>query len=364
MRTPPHHLDRSPDEALATLMGEVGAAANTGEFLAALYEVIKPAIVAALRRHLAESNPLTDHPTRRLMRMALPEEEEQVEWGRAALAAWRTDPAHAAEAAGLAAWTAHLRACLAHAGGIWGDEPRPASVPPPARATTEQPATTRVPRRDARFQHVWRSRGVVPGEDRPVHERLWWMMNVRLQEMHVSELIATVMADWRDQPWEFYHDLARHLWDETRHCLMGETAFAAQGVDITTIPSHTGFAEYPNTELPPAERYAFLWGIEQSLMTKSGKQAEVALAQAGQDAWATTLQDFDWADEVLHAQIGRRWLEPAFRSREAMNEVYERIRPRYDAMKDEDLALPGRHWWPEFYALHLADKQPGGTAAS
>jgi len=37
------------------------------------------------------------------------------------------------------------------------------------------------------------------------------------------------------------------------------------------------------------------------------------------------------------------------------------VRPRYDQMKDEDLALPGRDWWPEFYARHLADKLPAGS---
>ncbi len=132
-------------------------------------------------------------------------------------------------------------------------------------------------------------------------------MNVRLNEMHVSELIASVITDWTGQPWAFYHDLARHLWDETRHCMLGEAAFAAQGIDFTKIPTHVGFAAYPNTKLTPEDRYAFLWGIEQGLMVKSGKQAEVALAKAGHDEMATTFQDFDWADEVLHAQIGRRW---------------------------------------------------------
>ena len=28
------------------------------------------------------------------------------------------------------------------------------------------------------------------------------------------------------------------------------------------------------------------------------------------DGLATYFQDYDWADEVLHAQIGRRWLKP------------------------------------------------------
>lgn len=352
MRTPPHNLDRVPDPALATFIEELRRAHDAAELLVGLYLVLKPALAAAWRVHLAESNPVADHPTRRMLRLALCELDEQLAWSASALA---TLPAPLPPA--LAAWQAHLEAYLAAAGGINGDLSIPAA-PLPASRATEPCDTQRVPRRDARFPHVWNSRGVVPAPTQPVHERIWWMMNVRLNEMHVAELVATVIADWHGQPWEFYRDLARHLWDETRHCMLGEVAFASQGIDFTQIPTHIGFANYPNTELPPPERYAFLWGIEQGLMSKSGKQAEVALAEAGGDERATVFQDFDWADEVLHAQIGRRWLEPHFRTREAMLAVYDRIRPAYDAMKDEDLRKPGRNWWPTFYTQHLARKDP------
>jgi len=255
-------------------------------------------------------------------------------------------------------WTNHLALYLEAAGGVHGEAQRIPVAQLPASRTSRPATTSIVPQRDARFPHVWRSRGVVPEASRPKHERLWWMMNVRLNEMHVSELVATVIADWKGQPWDFYHDLARHLWDETRHCLLGEVAFVSQGIDFTKIPTHIGFAEYPNRELPPPERYAFLWGIEQGLMGKSGKQAEVALAAANGDERATVFQDFDWADEVLHAAIGRRWLEPHFKTRESMLGVYERIRPAYDRMKEEDLKLPDRDWWPAFYARHLQHLDP------
>jgi len=348
MRTPPYHLDKVPDPALATFVEELKRASGTAEYLSGVYTVLKPALAAAFREHLAQSHPVADQPTRRLLRMALAELEEQIAWGQAALAAL----------GGQAVFAAHLTAYLAAAGGIHGESGRVAAGELPPALTALPAETALVPQRDGRFSHVWRSRGVVPAASRPVHERLWWMMNVRLNEMHVSELIATVIADWKGQPWEFYHDLARHLWDETRHCLLGEVAFVSQGIDFTQIPTHIGFAEYPNRELPAPERYAFLWGIEQGLMTKTGKQAEVALAKAGGDERAVVLQDFDWADEVLHAAIGRRWLEPHFKTREAMLVVYERIRPAYDQMKDDDLLLPGRDWWPAFYAKHLAALDP------
>lgn len=357
MRTPPHHLDKTPDPALASFVQELRAAENTLEFLTGIYGVLKPAFSAALTDHLAQSNPLTDHPTRRLAKMVIEEEREQLAWGEQAISALRRAAADRVSSASLSAWNDHLKAYLAAAGGIHGEAERPAidSLPTPRASETPKPIS-QVPRRDERFPEVWKSRGVVPSEEQPVHERIWWMMNVRLQEMHVSELIASVIADWRDQPWDFYHDLSRHLWDETRHCMLGEVAFASQGVDFTKIPAHVGFAEYPNTQLPAPDRYAFLWGIEQGLMGKSGKQAEVALAEAGHNKLATAFQDYDWADEVLHAQIGRRWLEQNYGDRKTMDEVYERVYAGYNEVKAEDLKLPGRDWWPEFYTKHLKDK--------
>jgi hypothetical protein len=359
MRTPPHNLDRVPEPALELFMREVRCSQNSLEFLTAIYGVLRTATVEALRAQLKETHPLADHPTRRIVQWVLEEEEAQLAWGQAALAALR---AHTGEATlrSADAWQKHVEAYLAAAGGIHGESARPVDAAlPTSRSNGELVEISQVPKRDARFAHIWHSRGVVPATTRPVHERLWWMMNVRLNEMHVSELIASVIAEWKDQPWEFYHDLARHLWDETRHCLLGEVAFVSQGIDITQIPTHIGFSEYPNTKLNPMDRYAFLWGIEQGLMGKSGKQSEVALAKAGGDELATVFQDFDWADEVLHAAIGRRWLEPHYGNREAMLAVYDRIRPDYDRMKDVDLQKPGRDWFPEFYKKHLSAKDPG-----
>ncbi len=357
MRTPPHHLDKVPEPALAAFMQVVSGARTSLEFLVAVYGVLKPAMAASMRDHLEQTHPLADQPTRRLLRWVLGEEEEQLAWGRAAIKATLARLKLTEDDPGVVKWRRCVEAGLAAAGGIDGHGERPANGP---TATDElfPASTSRIPQRDERFPHVWHSRGVVPAPTQPVHERLWWMMNVRLNEMHVSELIATVIADWTGQPWEFYHDLARHLWDETRHCLLGEIAFVSQGIDFTKIPTHTGFAQYPNTQLPPPDRYAFLWGIEQGLMGKTGKQAEVALAMEGGDERATVFQDFDWADEVLHAAIGRRWLEPHYGSREAIVSAYERVRPAYDQMKEEDLQQPGRNWWPAFYGKFLQHHDP------
>ncbi len=357
MRTPPHHLDRVPAPELGAFAEELLRSSGTLELLIGIYAVLKPAMLAGMELHLAQAHPVADQPTRRILGFIAQEEREQLAWGQEALAALVAKAGLDAGAGALRDWRAHLDAYLAAAGGVFGEEQAPAAALPSPRAAAAF-ELVRVPRRDERFERVWNSRGAMPGAGRPVHERIWWMMTVRLQEMHVPELIATVLHDWKDQPWEFYHDLARHLWDEVRHSMLGEIAFASQGISFTQVPCHVGFASFPNTRLNPPDRYSFLWGIEQGLMAKSGKQAEVALAKAGGDGLATTFQDFDWADEVLHAQIGRRWLEPHFGDRDRMNEVYARVRGEYDRMKEEDLKKPGRTWWPAFYEQNLKHRDP------
>ena len=62
-----------------------------------------------------------------------------------------------------------------------------------------------------------------------------------------------------------------------------------------------------NTQLKPIERHAVLYFIEQGLMPKTGKRFEWEVGQASGNPLSALFQDYDWADEVLHARIGRDW---------------------------------------------------------
>ena len=60
-----------------------------------------------------------------------------------------------------------------------------------------------------------------------------------------------------------------------------------------------------------------LYFIEQGLMTRTGKHAHEVGGGAVESGipLAATIQDFDWADEVLHAQLGQAWYIPAIGDR-------------------------------------------------
>jgi hypothetical protein len=184
----------------------------------------------------------------------------------------------------------------------------------------------------------------------PADERNLALLAKRTLEMDVPEMMASILVERRDQPWEFQLDYARQLWDETRHAMMGTAAFEARGVDWTRLPLNVGFALRLNLHADPLERQVMLFAIEQSLMpAETGKRSEYATAQEAGDALSAHFHDYDWADEVLHAQIGRRWLkregigpeEAALRTQA----IHERTWKALDAYADSE---PKQDWWDWF----------------
>ena len=341
MRKPPHYLDRPDDEALEAFFEELLRSGSTRELLTGVYRVLKPRVIEAIREHRARANPLADQPTIRLLRSLVAEEEEQVEWGAAALAALAGPDDD---------WGRHLEAYLDAAGGAAGDGERTGELPPPRAVAPLE--LVRVPRRDDRFTRLWDSRGRGFFDDdaeRSTAEVNWRLMYVRLTEMHVPELLALILYEWPDATFEQHRALARHLWDEARHAMMGEVYFQAHDVDWCSVPHELSFASYPNTQLEPRERYALLYGVEHGAMRKDGKRAQHEAAQASGDPLPTLFQDFDWADEVLHVHIGRRVLTEAYASTKELDDAAAETRAAYDRIVASDRALPRSDWWDEFY---------------
>jgi hypothetical protein len=176
----------------------------------------------------------------------------------------------------------------------------------------------------------------------------------RLRELDVPEVMATILTDLgEEEPWEFHMEMSRQLWDEARHAMMGEVGFAAHNIDWTEIPINFTWSKNLNTQLTPRERHGVLFFIEQGLMPKTGKRYEWEVASDSGDPLAKLFQDFDWADEVLHAQIGRRWYVPRYNSlKEAMDygdKSWSRVLSNWQEYKD--LGLTEHHnWWPDLYS--------------
>lgn len=356
MRHPVPALDRASDPALDRFLEEVVHSTDTVELLAGTYGVAARALADAYRTHLAATNPLVDHPTRRILRFGLAELEDCLAWGDAALAALTSRDAAAASRA--AAWRQHLQALLQAAGGIAGPSPERAEPLPQLRAA--RPFTPDFkPGRDPRFAGLFQfdfPPHVIYSDPRvPAEERNLALLAKRTLEMDVPEMMASIMVERTDQPWEFHLDFARQLWDEARHAMMGTVAFEARGVDWTRIPLNVGFSLRLNLYATALERQTLLYAIEQSLMpAETGKRSEYETAVEAHDTLSTHFHDYDWADEVLHAQIGRRWLRHEGISPEEAQDRAGAIHERTWAALEPYRALePPVEWWDDFVQMTL-----------
>ena len=107
-----------------------------------------------------------------------------------------------------------------------------------------------------------------------------------------------------------------------------------------------------NTQLQPIERHAVLYFIEQGLMPKTGKRFEWEVSLASRNPLAATFQDYDWADEVLHARIGRDWYVKDFSDAQQAvsygDECWSRVLMNWEHWRDAGLTTH-RNWWPDLY---------------
>jgi hypothetical protein len=297
----------APDTPLALVFDEAMHAASSTELLASLVDVFKPALLQAYRSYLDATNGLADYPTVRILKSVIAEEEEGLALLAAVSQAVINTPAQKEEAA---RWVRHLQRILTAAGQVDGTGEIHAGNLLRVRGRTPY-VIPRTFRRDDTFPRVWDFEHV---DNQQIAPRLAQMISTRLSEDAVAEGVAFVLCETAGQPWAFYEDISRHLWDEMRHSLFGEAAAEVTLQDRALMPARDFEATYL-FQMSPLELYALLGiGIEAALMKyPPGKREEYEFCRdSARHPLMTTFQDFDWADEVLHVTIARRQLKDWF----------------------------------------------------
>jgi hypothetical protein len=348
MREPPLGLEDVPHPALEAYFDEILAAPTTRELLAGIYAHAVGALLVAIEQYQAETNPLTDAPSRRVLRFAHLELHEMQQFGINSLAALGSP-------AGLREWfTGVLDKLLAAAEG-----PADAELP---RLYSKSPYQyDPIPRRDERFTDPW-NQGVnaesfLYSDKYPARAKALMMLYKRLREIDVPEMMARIIIQTPGKPWGYYRDMSRQLWDEARHAMMGEVGFVALGVDWTKAKITLNWSYRLNTECSPLEAHGVLYFIEQGLMPRTGKRYEFEVGQESGLPLIATIQDFDWADEVLHSQIGRQWYVPQFESLQKAldygDAAWSKILSNWATVKENGLTQH-ENWWPDVYRMACA----------
>jgi len=307
MREPPLGLESVPDAPLEIFFDEILCAPTTEELVLGLYEKALPALKAALERHMADTNVLADHPSVRVCRFALLEVEDMLKFGAQSIAGL----IDGAVRQRTGNWLALLDECLAAAGGLDGTQ-TPAGKALARHHSAKPYRYDGRPKRDERFPDPY-NMGVnaevfLYDEKFPPEPKTVMMFYKRLREVDVPEMMASILTETPDQPWDYYRDMTRQLWDEARHAMMGEVGFVSLGIDWPKkVMVNFTWSLGLNTQLKPFERHAVLYFIEQGLMPRNGKRFEWEVGLASHNPLSALFQDYDWADEVLHARIGRDW---------------------------------------------------------
>ncbi|MBO9571219.1 MAG: hypothetical protein J7497_03275 [Chitinophagaceae bacterium] len=347
MREPPYGMDTAPHPALDIFLDELQSAPDN-EFVTGVYTVAIPELLNALSKYLTECNKLFEHPTYRVCRFAALEVEEINTYGKEAVKVVNSENKQ---------WLQLLKDCLNVMGGPDGSGRSKEVLP--ERNFSKQPYQYKgFPKRDERFKDVY-NMGVnaeallLNKEIAPLPKTLMLYFK-RMREIDVPEMMASIISETPDKPWAYYKDMIRQLWDESRHAMMGEVGFTSLNIKWEDIPFNLTWSYLLNTKMTNIERHAILYFIEQGLMpAKTGKQYEWEVALKTDSHLTELIQDYDWADEVLHARIGRDWIVSELGGQLAAmdfgNKAWSKaLSDSFETFEKEGLTKH-ENWWPGIY---------------
>jgi Protein of unknown function (DUF455) len=280
----PSDYPGAPSPKLAQLLDRANT--DTHEYLEIAYGELKPTLIAALRIHLANLDPMLDEPSLRLLTQLLHRQERHT-----------TElPAGRAQAVfdDLGALPVRLR------------ETRPLKVLPrleqPARDAFIEIAEAGDPYLTAEL-YVNGEENHVPTEPEEQKHFFHGLMDA---ELCAAELVARNSHEHPEMPWDFHVDMARQCWDEIRHAEIHDRLMATE-LDCHWGDYPIGFGYFKSIyALDLLGRLALFNGTsEQKAMWRHSHRRKV-LVDLGQERIAQVF-DYLLADEVPHVHNGVRW---------------------------------------------------------
>ncbi len=167
------------------------------------------------------------------------------------------------------------------------------------------------------------------------------VLQLRSAVSHVNEVWAVetagrILAELSPElGWEFTRDAARWSYDESRHMLMGLRRLEAWGFEPAQIPLG-GYIYEACSGQDPLYRLGMLGYFETKNIGRKRERADAFHALG--DSTSEIDMEFDWADETLHAEYGRRWLRRLLESRGEDPESWPAVLERCERLVAERIA--------------------------
>lgn len=306
--------DAAVSEKLERLVNAALLAPSLEDALDGLYGVLNAAVVRSYIGYAEVAHPIHDAPTL----AAVAENVRAKEGFRLWLRDRRRAIPHVADPAYLAGIEAALAACDHLTGPVTIDgetaspvgvrtDFRPAARSPHPAGTLDKPDI--MPFLEADFANDLEAR------------RLFWCY-AYMRELNLAEDQLKWIYDGHAMPWDFLHDVSRHMWDESRHGHSGRSRLMDFGIDIT----ETGFPYYDKDAtqrvseaelsmakaavMSPKDLYENVFFI--GMVAETGhfavKHEAYADFKDGGDLESAEMMIFDIIDETTHVQYAHKWL--------------------------------------------------------
>jgi hypothetical protein len=282
----PSDYPGAPGEELAGWLDRLDAADSAEAYVQLAYGTVKPALLQAVRRHLAQLDPVTDEPSLRLLTQIAARQERHL-----AELAVDESPAPFDD---LGALPVRLR------------EERPLRVLAPLDEPAREDFMTIKPQGDPYLVdelYVNGAENHVPTEPEEQRHFFHGLMDA---ELCAAELMARNSHENPEMPWDFHVDMARQTWDELRHARVHDVLMRTElGCAWGDYP--VGFEYFKSIyALDLLDRLVLFNGTsEQKAMWRHSHRRKV-LVELGQENVAKVF-DYLLADEVPHVHNGVRW---------------------------------------------------------
>ncbi|MBP6506589.1 MAG: hypothetical protein KA257_03405 [Opitutaceae bacterium] len=318
---------------LEQLVNTALLAPSLDDALDAIYELLLKTLVGAYGEYIAQVHPIHDAPTITLLHEINQIKSQEWLWYRD----YRRRHPHKPDAAFRARVTAALADCGQFRAALPvspGAEAQPAGVNTDFRPSRYSARTEPI-RAKQPFMDYVRADFVTSIEAR----RLFWAFGYMLEKNLPDDQLSWLYFG-HYMPWEWHHDISRHLWDESRHGDSGYSRLCDFGIsldevgfsgydqgsrdeELKKIAAQQGFpldeayarqrellAPFKADPITPQQMYEHVFMI--GMVAETGhfvvKNESYVDFKEGHDLESAEMMLFDIIDETAHVQYAHKWL--------------------------------------------------------
>ncbi len=313
----------APNDDFVRVCEEIWNTGDTLRRLVAVYRVLKPHLLAHYIYHLEATDAMADNPTQRILEPIIERTKKHIEWGQGMIENLANSPEKRRTAL---EWQTHLEEALVTVGGATGRGADENWLPYTDVHEREEQSDRAAPWDKVTYSYSKKFPFVkAPARDQrwkvvPVHElppakpfaneagRIYTLHTLLNNEVVTVERMGKMLAEFPDLPWEMRMDLAHQAWDEARHAEIVAKRIEELGGYIGQHPVYFFSWEYNENHPDPLARLAYGNRLSEHVACGRLKEWKDEAAKAG-DQRTAELLDYILADEIVHAQYGRDWID-------------------------------------------------------